>query len=393
MRDVPDPEKQPLINGGHRKKPVTPPVDEDNESTLSVWDEIFFGKILGVLLLFIPLAWASHHYAWGASYVFWFNFLAMIPLASYLGDFTEIVSAHTSQSIGGLINATFGNAVEVVVAVQALNAGEIRVVKASMLGSIFSNLLLVLGSCFFFGGLKKDELTYNSTITLANVSLLALSSIALFLPTPIAAYNDADEEEVLAVSRAAAILLFFMYMMLLVFQLKTHAHLLADEEEEDTHMSMCVALTGLVIMTAAIALLSDWLVQSIDEFSTQSGISKTFVGMIILPVVGNAVEHMTAVSVSMKGKIDLAMAVAVGSATQICLFVLPFIVIYGWIFGEHVTLNYPVFEFVLYILSLWIVTICLSSSKGNWLLGVLLITTYAMLGIAFWYEKVDDVTL
>lgn len=244
---------------------------------------------------------------WSPAMVFWFNFAAMIPLASILGDFTEEVAAHTNQVVGGLVNATFGNMVEVVVAIQALLANEIRVVQATLIGSIFSNLLLVLGCCFFFGGLYYKEQTFNSTAATANIGLLALSSIALVLPTPFAEYYDIQDEHVLAISRFAAVFLMFMYIQLLVFQLKTHAHVFEDEDDEQPELPMSISIIGLLSVTLIIAVFSDYLVSSIDAYCEDSGVSRTFVGLIILPIVGNAVEHLTAVSVAMKDKMDLAM--------------------------------------------------------------------------------------
>ena len=170
--------------------------EEANDSIMENLIEIVFTKTVSPLLLAMPFAYASYHMEWGPVWVFWLNFLAMIPLASILGDFTEELAMHTNQTIGGLINATFGNVVEVVVAIIALNAGEIRVVQASMIGSIFSNLLLVLGCCFFFGGINRKEQTFNATSTSANISLLALSSLALVLPTPFAAYYEIEDEHV-----------------------------------------------------------------------------------------------------------------------------------------------------------------------------------------------------
>lgn len=357
---------------------------------VGVLKEMIAGKTINILLLFIPLAVASHHLGWSPVAVFWLNFVAMVPLASLLGDFTEEVAEHTNQVIGGLVNATFGNAVEVVVAIQALLAGEIRIVQASMIGSIFSNLLLVLGGCFFVGGLYYKEQSFNSTAATANMSLLALSSMALVLPTPFGEYYDIEEYEVLAVSRTAACFLMFMYLQLLVFQLKTHTHLFDEEDVAEPEMRFSTATSGLVVVTVIIALLSEYLVGSIDGFCTESGISRTFVGLIILPVVGNAVEHVTAVTVAAKDKMDLAMGVAVGSCTQISLFVMPLTVIVGWCTGIDMTLNFPHFEIFLFILSLIIVSICVSSSMTNWLEGSLLMTTYLMIATGFWFEKVVD---
>eukprot|EP00934_Nitzschia_sp_Nitz4_P006964 Nitzschia sp. Nitz4//scaffold13_size275219//192445//193954//NITZ4_000895-RA/size275219-augustus-gene-0.238-mRNA-1//1//CDS//3329536077//6954//frame0 len=384
-------ETQPLQGG--------PSGTPGNFETLEALKSIIFGKYVSVLLILMPFAIWAHHAGWSATSVFWLNFFVMIPLASILGDFTEEAALHTNESIGGLLNATFGNAVEVVVGIQALLANEIRVVQASMIGSIFSNLLLVLGCCFFFGGLYYKEQTFNATAATANMGLLALSSIALVLPTPFAEYYNIQDEHVLIISRFAAVFLFFMYAQLLVFQLHTHKDIFDEKEKEDDEdgegeekeeasISMLVALTGLLGTTLAVTVFSDYLVGSIDEFCESSGISRTFVGLIILPIVGNAVEHITAVTVAMKDKMDLSMGVAVGSCTQISLFVVPLMVLVGWITDKPMTLNFPHFEIVLYVLSVFTVSVCVSNPKGNWLEGSLLITTYIMIAIGFWFEKV-----
>jgi Ca2+:H+ antiporter len=220
---------------------------------------------------------------------------------------------HTNETIGGLLNATFGNCVEVIVALQALLRDEIRVVQASMIGSIFSNLLLVLGCCFLFGGFIYNEQRFNITSASASMGLLALSSLALVLPTPYAKYYEVQDEDVLIISRAAAIGLFLMYLQLLFFQLHTHRDVFDgkpaereesggetaedDEEEELPAVPMWMALLGLGVVTLLVAWFSDALVASIDDFCEETGVSRTFVGLIILPIVGNAVEHITAVNV------------------------------------------------------------------------------------------------
>jgi Ca2+:H+ antiporter len=352
---------------------------------------IAFGKgIVSLCLLAMPLGWYSHYASWGSTWIFWLNFFTMIPLASILGDFTEEVALHTNQTIGGLINATFGNAVEVVVAIQALLANEIRVVQASMIGSIFSNLLLVLGCCFFFGGLGHQQQRFNSVAATANMGLLALSSIALILPTPFAAYYELHDAHVLTVSRIAACFLMCMYLQLLFFQLKTHANLFAgtQDDSELAVMPFWVSIVGLLFTTLVITIFSDYLVESIDGFVTDSGISRTFVGIILLPIVGNAVEHVTAVTVAMKDKMDLAMGVAVGSCTQISLFVVPLTVLVGWALERDMTLNFPPFEVILFVMSVLTVAIVLGNPECNWLEGSLLITTYLLIAVGFWFEDV-----
>lgn len=359
--------------------------------------EIWVGKPISILLLFAPFATASHYLEWGPQWIFWLNFLTMVPLASILGDFTEEAALHTSDVVGGLLNASFGNAVEVVVAIQALLNNEIRVVQSSMIGSIFSNLLLVLGMCFFFGGLTRKEQYFSSLQAMSGMGLLALSSIAMILPTPFAAYWEIEDESVLTISRVAASFLLVSYLQLLLFQLYTHKDSFTgggnddgDEEEEKPSVPMWMALLGLGLTTASVTVYSDYLVESIDGFCTESGISRTFVGLIILPIVGNAVEHITAVSVAMKNKMDLALGVAIGSSTQIALFVVPVTVLWGWFANKPMTLNFPMYEISLYVLSIFTVSVCLGTGKSNWLLGSILITTYIMLAIGFWFEKVEE---
>lgn len=364
--------------------------EEPKPSSIHVLYEMLMGSPMNLLLLALPFAIASKLCGWSAQSIFILNFITMIPLAALLGDFTEEVAAHTSQTIGGLVNATFGNAVEVVVCIQALLAGQIRVVQASMIGSVFSNLLLVLGCCFLFGGLRHKEQRFESMVATANMGLLALSSIGLVLPTPFAAYYEVEDSDVLIISRIVAVFLIIMYVQLLVFQLKTHTDLFDDGDNEETEMNLLVAMGGLLGVTLLITLLSDYLVSSIDGFCKASGMSKTFVGLVIIPIVGNAVEHATAISVAMKDKMDLAMGVAVGSSTQISLFVAPLMVIIGWFANIPMTLNFPQFEIILYVLSVVVVSICLSNSKGNWLEGSMMVTTYFMVALGFWFEKVKD---
>lgn len=282
---------------------------------------------------------------------------------------------------------------EVVVAIQALLANEIRVVQSSMLGSIFSNLLLVLGGCFFFGGLKHQTQQFNSTAATANMGLLALSGIALVLPTPFANYYVTHDEHVLMISRFAAVFLMFMYIQLLVFQLHTHANVFSAETEETAelaNLSFGLAILGLLVTTLLVTVFSDYLVDSIDGFTEASGISRTFVGIVLLPIVGNAVEHVTAITVARKNKMDLAMGIAVGSCTQISLFVVPLTVLVGWMVNRDMNLNFPHFEVILFVMSIFTVSVVLSNPSSHWLEGSLLMTTYVLIAVGFWFEKVQQ---
>jgi Ca2+:H+ antiporter len=367
---------------------------------VSVWKnflEMWTGKPISLLLFFAPFGYASHVLGWGPQYVFWLNFLTMVPLASILGDFTEEAALHAGDVVGALLNASFGNAVEIVVTINLLMANEIRVVQSTLIGSIYSNMLLVLGMCFFFGGIfpVRDQ-KFNTRSAMAMMSLLALSSIALVLPTPFADYWEVEDATVLAVSRVSAIFLLLCYLQLLYFQFfhseeeEDHDDDEEEEEEEIPIIPMNLALFGLASTTILVSIFSDYLVASLEGFCAQSGFSPTFVGLIILPVVGNAVEHMTAVSVAMKNKMDLAIGVAFGSSTQMALLVAPFAVLLGWYADKPMTLNFPQYEIALYILSMFTISMCIGTGKSNWLLGSVLIFTYCMLAIGFWFEKVED---
>jgi Ca2+:H+ antiporter len=369
---------------------------QEQPATLSelsrIWEIVFGRGPLSLCLLAMPLSLWAVRYDWTDTWIFWINFVAMIPLAAMLGDFTEEAAMHTNEVTGGLINASFGNAVEVVVAIQALLANQIRVVQASMLGSIFSNLLLVLGSCFFFGGLYHKEQSFNTTAATSSMGLLALSSIALVLPTPFASYYELHDQDVLIISRVAAVFMLFMYAQLLIFQLKTHADLFkgdsGDDEEEVAKLSMATACMGMLVVTTLVTIFSEFLVTSIEGFTDASGISPSFVGLILLPIVGNAVEHVSAVTVAIKNKMDLAMGIAVGSCTQISLFVVPLTVLTGWLTDREMTLNFPHFEIYLYVLSVFTVSVVIANPRCNWLDGSLLITTYCLIAVGFWFEKV-----
>uniref|UniRef100_A0A7S1C2L9 Sodium/calcium exchanger membrane region domain-containing protein n=1 Tax=Corethron hystrix TaxID=216773 RepID=A0A7S1C2L9_9STRA len=273
---------------------------------------------------------------------------------------------------------------------QALLANEIRVVQASLMGSIFSNLLLVQGCSFFFGGLKFKEQRFNSIAATANSSLLMLSSLGLILPTPYASYNDISNEEVLVVSRITAIFMLMMYLQLLLFQLVTHKDIFDDDSDDKPTLSFRCSMVCISLLTLLVAVFSEYLVDSIAGFADGCNLSRTFVGIIILPIIGNCVEHISAVSMAMRNKIDLAMGIAIGSCTQIGLFVVPMTVLIGWACGKDMTLNYPHYEIGVYFLAILISIASTGSGTTNWLAGSLLVTTYLMLAVGFFYEKVED---
>lgn len=261
------------------------------------------------------------------------------------------------------------------VSIVALKQNQIRIVQSSMLGSILSNILLVLGCCFFFGGLRYHVQEFNETVASTMSSLMAVASASLVIPATLYAVMKSDtvtdgkdsNANILVLSHGTAIILLVLYVMYLYFQLKSHKKLFDDEEEqhgdgegdseeeEEQILSPWAAGVALVVVTVMVAVCAEFLVDSIDSIVETMHISKTFIGLIILPIVGNAAEHVTAVVVSMKNKMNLAIGVAIGSSMQIALLVTPSLVILGWIMGRDMTLNFETFETVVFFLSVLVV--------------------------------------
>jgi Ca2+:H+ antiporter len=355
---------------------------------------VLTSNYVNVLLVFVPLGIISGAMGWNPTAVFCLNFFAIIPLASLLSFATEELSAKLGETIGGLMNASFGNAVELIVSIVALRQGEIRIVQASMLGSILSNILLVLGCCFITAGFRGGEQSFNATIASAMSSLMAVASASLIIPAALYATinssngdkkKDSDilDDKILILSHGAAIILLMLYVLYLFFQLKTH-HYLFDEEnaegaeennEEEPILTPWSAGVALVLVTLMVAVCAEYLVDSIDSIVQTAHISKTFIGLILLPIVGNAAEHVTACVVAYKGKMDLAIGVAIGSSLQIAIFVTPFLVILGWIIGQPMTLHFQGFETVVFFLSVLVVNYLIQDGKSNWLEGAMCLGT------------------
>lgn len=284
-----------------------------------------------------------------------------------------------------------------------------------MLGSILSNILLVLGCCFIASGIKRDHSEFNETAASTMASLMAVSATSLIIPATLYGTlqrSDANTEtNILVLSRATAIILLILYCLYLVFQLRTHASLFdaaAQEEARDPEaqnedgegdsnepeiLGPVAASVCLVLVTLLVAVCAEYLVDSIDSLVSSTGISKTFIGLILLPIVGNAAEHVTACVVAYKNKMDLAIGVAIGSSMQIALFVTPFLVILGWIIGQPMTLHFETFETVVFFLSVLVVNYLIQDGKSNYLEGCMCIGTYIIIAVAFYVypESAGDV--
>ncbi|KAL3433030.1 Sodium/calcium exchanger protein-domain-containing protein [Aspergillus tetrazonus] len=368
---------------------------------------------VNVLLVFVPLGIIAGALKWDSTVIFTLNFLAIVPLASLLSFATEELAATLGQALGGLMNATFGNAVELIVSIIALKDKQIRVVQASMLGSILSNILLVLGCCFVVGGIKFPEQSFNTTVASTMSSLMTVSSASLIIPATLyASLSSAKDpshktENILFLSHWTAIILLVLYVIYLYFQLKSHAELFEEvnnqttgdpeaageqvaEEEEEHLLNPWAASAALIVVTILVAICADYLVGSIDSIVEKTGMSRTFIGLVLIPIVGNAAEHVTAVVVAYKGKMDLAIGVAIGSSLQIALFVTPFLVILGWIMNVEMTLHFHIFETVAFFISGLVVTFLIQDGKSNYLEGCLCLGMYLILALAF-YVYPDNV--
>jgi Ca2+:H+ antiporter len=351
---------------------------------------------LNVLLIFIPIAIILHFTHQPPLWTFFASGIAIIPLAGWMGKSTESLAEKLGAGIGGLLNATFGNAAEMIIAFQGLRAGLTEVVKASITGSILGNVLLVLGLSILAGGLKFKEQKFNRTAASMSATLMALSAIGLLIPAVFhfitldrAASDAATQARVEAeLSVEIAIVLFIVYILSLVFSLHTHKDLyLGTGEPHAGHSAMktSTALVALLVATGLIAWMSEILVHAVEPASKALGMTEIFVGVIVVAVIGNAAEHSTAVLMAMKNQMDLAYHIAVGSSMQIALFVAPVLVFLSYAIGNPMNLLFTNFEVFTIGLAAAIVSLVAVDGESNWLEGVLLLAVYVIVAIAFFF--------
>jgi Ca2+:H+ antiporter len=358
-----------------------------------------------VMLIFVPLTTLAQYKQWEVP-AFTLACLGMIPLASLMGRATESLSDQVGEGIGGLLNATFGNACELIIAFAAMRAGFYDIVKASITGSIIGNILLVLGASMLAGGMRFPKQTFNRTAATASATSLALAAISLVVPAVFDAWartNNmhkaiANEDEL---ALGIAIVLFTVYLLTLLFSLKTHKQLYsvttpdsagsadnagAGNSEPRWKTSTCLIVLG--ISTVLVAYLSEILVHRLEHVATHFHIGRIFIGLVVVAIIGNAAEHSTAIFMARKNKMDLAMGISLGSGTQIALFVAPLLVFLSHLPGLHLApmdLNFSAFEVMSVVVSVIILSFVATDGECNWLEGVQLLATYAILATAFFF--------
>ncbi|KAG9597203.1 Calcium/proton exchanger, partial [Aureobasidium melanogenum] len=403
-------------------------------SVASQFKATLLGSWVNVLLVCVPVGFALRYAHSNGIAVFVVNFVAIIPLAAMLSFATEELAMYVGETLGGLLNASFGNATELIVGIIALAQNKILIVQTSLIGSMLSNLLLVLGMCFFFGGMNRVVQHFNITVAQTASSMLAVSIGSLIIPTAFQKFGNNPAGGVAPISRGTAIILLLVYFAYLIFQLKTHVEIYntpsqksekkkgsarekgetlmgiarigagtaasaggqvnqsnlvynEDDEEETPALTIVGALVTLTIATVLIAFNSEFMVSGIDYIVETGGISEEFVGLILVPIVGNAAEHATAVTVAIKDKMDLAIGVAVGSSMQIALLVLPLMVVISWIGLGHdaMTLDFDGFQVAVLFIAVLLVNYLIQDGESHWLEGILLMAVYIIIAVSAWF--------
>ncbi|KAM3325788.1 vacuolar cation/proton exchanger 3 [Capsicum chacoense] len=361
--------------------------------------EVIFGTKLFVLFIAIPFAILAHNKNFGSSWVFGLSLLGLTPLAERVSFLTEQIAFFTGPTVGGLLNATCGNATELIIAIFALIQHKVDVVKYSLLGSILSNLLLVLGTSLFCGGIANlnKEQKYDRKQADVNSLLLLLGLLCHVLPLMFR-YAGVGEsaaitaEATLQLSRVSCIVMLIAYIGYLVFQLWTHRQFFDSQTEEnedddlveeETVLGFWSAFAWLVGMTLIIALLSEYVVGTIESASNSWGISVSFISVILLPIVGNAAEHAGAIIFAFKNKLDISLGVALGSATQIAMFVVPLCVIVAWIVGVRMDLDFNLLETGSLALAIIVTAFTLQDGTSHYIKGLVLLLCYIVIGACF----------
>lgn len=347
---------------------------------------------LNWLLVFVPAVVVLELTHGPAAWIFAVSCLAIIPLARWMGRATEHLAHRTGEGVGGLLNATFGNAAELIIGIMALRTGLYEVVKASLTGSIIGNNLLVLGASCLAGGIRYPRQTFNATASSMGATMLTLAAIGLVIPHSFLTMLHGSPARETQLSLAIATILILTYGISLLFSLRTHRHLFsgkgAEEERgeaEDLPWSLGRSLGILLLATTAVAVVSEFMVGAIAETTQAWGLTQVFVGVIIVAIGGNAAEHSSAILVAMKDKMDLSLNIALGSSLQIAYFVAPVLVFLSYALGRPMDLAFTPAEVLAVVLSVVIVGQVASDGESHWFEGIQLLSVYLILALVFYF--------
>lgn len=338
------------------------------------------------LLVFVPIAIVLELVHGDPLAIFFTSAIAILPLAGLIGHATEDLAARTGSQIGGLLNATFGNMTEMIIAFFLILEGQLEVVKASITGSIIGNVLLVLGLAFLVGGWNRPEQQFNRTSAGLHSASLVIAVVGLLMPALFALTPEATSFRTEAVSIGVSVILLVTYAAMLFFSLKTHRSFFrSDFDHGEPKWSLRGAAGLLAGATVFVALMSEFLVGALEPTVEQLGLSKLFVGLIIVPIVGNAAEHSSAIFLAAKNKMDISIEIAIGSSTQIALFVAPALVFASLAVGHPMDFIFSGFEIAAVAFSSAILGFIALDGRSNWLEGLQLLAAYAIMAVSFFF--------
>jgi len=346
--------------------------------------------LLEAALIFVPITLALGWLHAPNMLIFISSILALIPLAGKMGEATEELAKYMGSNAGGLLNATFGNATELIIALLAINQGLFELVKASITGSIIGNMLFVLGLSFLVGGARYKTQSFNAKAAGVNSTMLLIAVASMLIPSAFYFFSQNGSHELVLwqteeISLLVSILLIVIYLLSLLFSFRTHSYLFRKHSFEKAKWSKNFALLVLVVSTVLVGVMAEIFVGSIEPVAQQLGFSELFIGAIIVAIVGNAAEHITAIMASLKNDIDLVLSVTVGSSIQIALFVAPILVITSFLMGKPINLAFTLFEILAVFASVLIVNEIASDSECNWFEGAQLVTMYLIIAVLFFF--------
>jgi Ca2+:H+ antiporter len=341
---------------------------------------------LSILLVAFPLAFFARIGEWGSGWVFIFSAIGVIPMAGYIGEATEVLAELTGPKIGGLLNATLGNAAELIITLVAIRAGLLDLVKASITGSILGNLLLVLGTSMVLGGVKNGIQRFDKKQASSHATLLTLAVLAMVIPSVFSSsIGPLQSQGVEELSLGVAVVMIVLYGLGLLYSLRQPSSAITYPAVEHKTQGSTIgkAILLLAVSTLGVVILSEWLVGSVEAVVANSGLSEFFLGIILIPIVGNVAEHLVAVQVAIKNKMELSFEIALSSSLQIALFVAPLLVFISLLMNNPLTLIFNSLELLALVSAVLTAILVSADGESNWLEGSALLGVYIILGIGF----------